>query len=229
MRSRSVSVLVLCAHGRRSSSRNKGGVPQDLVSCKLAGWDRARQFRFQAQCGGQSCPTARSGSGSAEEMGCSGDGASSLGGCGEDGADQVLDSSLPGGREVCPGRCLAVATADQRPVSSEGLGAAGPGRGPSGQNSLATVTPGAVSSWALDLLRGSRSAQTCSRQDPAPRPRPALRPRAPVACARAPSACRRCQNQRPLGLTWDLHFISQTAVPVKEKMEKRNRMSQGSR
>nr|KAF6496487.1 Mov10 like RISC complex RNA helicase 1 [Rousettus aegyptiacus] len=82
--------------------RNKGGVPQDLVSCKLAGWDRARQFRFQAQCGGQPCPTARSGSGSAEEMGCSGDGASSLGGCGEDGADQVLDSSLPGGREVCP-------------------------------------------------------------------------------------------------------------------------------
>ncbi|XP_015449490.1 RNA helicase Mov10l1 [Pteropus alecto] len=81
---------------------NKGGVPQNLVSCKLAGWDRARQFRFQAQRGGQPCPTACSGSGSAEEMGCSGDSASLLGGCGEDRADQVLDSGLPGDREVCP-------------------------------------------------------------------------------------------------------------------------------
>lgn len=77
-----------------------------MVSCKLAGWDRARQFRFQAQRRGQPGPTACSGPGSAEEMGCSGDSASPLGGRGEDRADQALDSSLPGAREVCPGRCL---------------------------------------------------------------------------------------------------------------------------
>lgn len=107
LRQLNVSVLVLCAHGWRSLSRNKGAMPQNLVSCKLAGWDRARQFRFQAQRRGQPCPKACSDSGSAEEMGCSGDSASLLGGCGEDRADQVLDGSLPGGREVSPGRCLS--------------------------------------------------------------------------------------------------------------------------
>lgn len=35
--------------------RNKGDVPQDLVSCKLAGWDRARQFRVQTLDKGHTC------------------------------------------------------------------------------------------------------------------------------------------------------------------------------
>ncbi|XP_048209699.1 RNA helicase Mov10l1 isoform X2 [Perognathus longimembris pacificus] len=34
---------------------NKGAVSQDLISCKLAGWDRAHQFRFRAQDKGQAC------------------------------------------------------------------------------------------------------------------------------------------------------------------------------
>ncbi|XP_026269374.2 RNA helicase Mov10l1 [Urocitellus parryii] len=34
---------------------NKGDVPQDLVSCKLAGWDRARQFRVQTLDKGHTC------------------------------------------------------------------------------------------------------------------------------------------------------------------------------
>ncbi|XP_042553856.1 RNA helicase Mov10l1 [Dipodomys spectabilis] len=34
---------------------NKGDVSQDLISCKLAGWDRAQQFRFRAQDKSQAC------------------------------------------------------------------------------------------------------------------------------------------------------------------------------
>uniref|UniRef100_H0UXJ7 RNA helicase Mov10l1 n=1 Tax=Cavia porcellus TaxID=10141 RepID=H0UXJ7_CAVPO len=39
---------------------NKGDVPQDLISCKLAGWDRTQQFRFQRPDLGQACPAASS-------------------------------------------------------------------------------------------------------------------------------------------------------------------------
>ncbi|GAB5574380.1 RNA helicase Mov10l1 isoform X4 [Prionailurus iriomotensis] len=35
---------------------NKGDIPQNLVSCKLAGWDKAKQFRFQMLDKGQTCP-----------------------------------------------------------------------------------------------------------------------------------------------------------------------------
>ncbi|XP_004642527.1 RNA helicase Mov10l1 [Octodon degus] len=35
---------------------NKGDVPQDLISCKLAGWDRTHQFRFQMPDVGQASP-----------------------------------------------------------------------------------------------------------------------------------------------------------------------------
>ncbi|XP_039091687.1 RNA helicase Mov10l1 isoform X2 [Hyaena hyaena] len=35
---------------------NKGDIPQNLVSCKLAGWDKAKQFRFQMLHKGQTCP-----------------------------------------------------------------------------------------------------------------------------------------------------------------------------
>uniref|UniRef100_A0A2K6GNN1 RNA helicase n=1 Tax=Propithecus coquereli TaxID=379532 RepID=A0A2K6GNN1_PROCO len=35
---------------------NKGDIPQNLVSCKLAGWDKARQFRFQVLDEAQACP-----------------------------------------------------------------------------------------------------------------------------------------------------------------------------
>nr|XP_034373022.1 RNA helicase Mov10l1 [Arvicanthis niloticus] len=34
---------------------NKGEISQDLVSCRLAGWDKAHQFRFETQDRGQSC------------------------------------------------------------------------------------------------------------------------------------------------------------------------------
>uniref|UniRef100_G1P7T8 RNA helicase Mov10l1 n=1 Tax=Myotis lucifugus TaxID=59463 RepID=G1P7T8_MYOLU len=37
---------------------NKGDVPQKLVSCKLAGWDRTRQFRFHLLRGTQHSPPA---------------------------------------------------------------------------------------------------------------------------------------------------------------------------
>uniref|UniRef100_A0A8C5UU19 RNA helicase Mov10l1 n=1 Tax=Microcebus murinus TaxID=30608 RepID=A0A8C5UU19_MICMU len=35
---------------------NKGDIPQNLVSCKLAGWDKAKQFRFQVLEEAQACP-----------------------------------------------------------------------------------------------------------------------------------------------------------------------------
>ncbi|XP_072598952.1 RNA helicase Mov10l1 isoform X2 [Vulpes vulpes] len=35
---------------------NKGDTPQNLVSCKLAGWDKAKQFRFQMLDKTQMCP-----------------------------------------------------------------------------------------------------------------------------------------------------------------------------
>ncbi|XP_030886151.1 RNA helicase Mov10l1-like [Leptonychotes weddellii] len=35
---------------------NKGDIPQNLVSCKLAGWDKAKQFRFQTPDKTQTCP-----------------------------------------------------------------------------------------------------------------------------------------------------------------------------
>uniref|UniRef100_A0A8C9JPE1 RNA helicase n=1 Tax=Panthera tigris altaica TaxID=74533 RepID=A0A8C9JPE1_PANTA len=35
---------------------NKGDIPQNLVSCKLAGWDKAKQFRFEMLDKGQTCP-----------------------------------------------------------------------------------------------------------------------------------------------------------------------------
>ncbi|CAO2601293.1 RNA helicase Mov10l1 [Lemmus lemmus] len=34
---------------------NKGEISQDLISCRLAGWDKAHQFRFEAQSRGQTC------------------------------------------------------------------------------------------------------------------------------------------------------------------------------
>ncbi|XP_021114419.1 RNA helicase Mov10l1 isoform X1 [Heterocephalus glaber] len=37
---------------------NKGDIPQDLISCKLAGWDRAQQFGFQTADVGQAYPEA---------------------------------------------------------------------------------------------------------------------------------------------------------------------------
>lgn len=36
-------------------SRNKGKISQDLISCRLAGWDKVQQFRFEAQGRGQAC------------------------------------------------------------------------------------------------------------------------------------------------------------------------------
>uniref|UniRef100_A0A8D1TM56 Uncharacterized protein n=1 Tax=Sus scrofa TaxID=9823 RepID=A0A8D1TM56_PIG len=36
---------------------NKGDVPQTLVSCRLAGWDKAKQFRFQMPDKIPVCPT----------------------------------------------------------------------------------------------------------------------------------------------------------------------------
>uniref|UniRef100_A0A2I3HT99 RNA helicase n=1 Tax=Nomascus leucogenys TaxID=61853 RepID=A0A2I3HT99_NOMLE len=35
---------------------NKGDIPQNLVSCKLAGWDKSKQFRFQMLDKDQMCP-----------------------------------------------------------------------------------------------------------------------------------------------------------------------------
>ncbi|XP_032201725.1 RNA helicase Mov10l1 isoform X3 [Mustela erminea] len=35
---------------------NKGDIPQNLVSCKLAGWDKTKQFRFQTLENTQKCP-----------------------------------------------------------------------------------------------------------------------------------------------------------------------------
>nr|XP_038936489.1 RNA helicase Mov10l1 isoform X3 [Rattus norvegicus] len=76
---------------------NKGEISQDLVSCRLAGWDKAHQFRFEAQGRGQAC------AGVAAVAVSEGENVNSLNHHREDKPDPIPESSLENNTEISPG------------------------------------------------------------------------------------------------------------------------------
>ncbi|KAL1767582.1 RNA helicase Mov10l1 isoform X1 [Sigmodon hispidus] len=77
---------------------NKGEISQDLISCRLAGWDKAQQFRFEAQGRGQAC---------SEEAAASvpqGENVNSLDHHSENKTDEMPESSL-NNTEISPDDC----------------------------------------------------------------------------------------------------------------------------
>ncbi|XP_073937892.1 RNA helicase Mov10l1 [Castor canadensis] len=83
---------------------NKGDVSQDLVSCKLAGWDRTQQFRFQAPDKSQTCPEASSVS-DPEKKHCSDENVHSLDSYRKNKLKEPLESSWVSNVEVSPDNC----------------------------------------------------------------------------------------------------------------------------
>jgi putative helicase MOV10L1 len=79
------------------SSRNKGKVSRELVSCRLANWDKAHQFRFETQGRSKSCPGAAAGS--VPE----GENVNSLNHHREDKTDEIPESRLANSTEISPG------------------------------------------------------------------------------------------------------------------------------
>uniref|UniRef100_A0A8C4MZY7 RNA helicase Mov10l1 n=1 Tax=Equus asinus asinus TaxID=83772 RepID=A0A8C4MZY7_EQUAS len=82
---------------------NKGDVPQNLVSCKLAGWDKAKQFRFQMLDKDQTCPVASIVSVPEKEKNFSDENVNSLDSYRKNKTYQT-ENSLVNSREVSPGR-----------------------------------------------------------------------------------------------------------------------------
>nr|KAF6398975.1 Mov10 like RISC complex RNA helicase 1 [Molossus molossus] len=78
---------------------NKGQVPQNLVSCKLAGWDKGRQFRFHLLQGAQHRPLAPSAPDPEKE------GTFSADSCPASRSYRTSESSLALGRGVSPDDC----------------------------------------------------------------------------------------------------------------------------
>lgn len=79
-------------------SRNKGEISQDLVSCRLAGWDKAQQFRFEAQGREQTC--SREAAVSVPE----GENVNSLNHHRENRTDEIPESNLENNTENSPGK-----------------------------------------------------------------------------------------------------------------------------
>ncbi|XP_054426454.1 LOW QUALITY PROTEIN: RNA helicase Mov10l1 [Pteronotus mesoamericanus] len=90
--------LVLCIE-------NKGDAPQNLVSCKLAGWDKARQFRFHTLQGPQCCPPASPGPDPEEAESGSEGGIGPSGGCRDDRARRTSEGSAAPDRVLSSGDC----------------------------------------------------------------------------------------------------------------------------
>ncbi|XP_053442523.1 RNA helicase Mov10l1 [Nycticebus coucang] len=82
---------------------NKGDVPQNLVSCKLAGWDKAKQFRFQVLDKDQMCPVVSSVS--VPEKNLSDENINSLNNYRKNITCQTSESSLVDDRKVSPDDC----------------------------------------------------------------------------------------------------------------------------
>ncbi|XP_023365120.1 RNA helicase Mov10l1 [Otolemur garnettii] len=82
---------------------NKGDIPQNLVSCKLAGWDKAKQFRFQMLDKDQMCPVVSSVS--VPEKNLSDENINSLNTYRKNITCQTSESSLVDDREVSPDDC----------------------------------------------------------------------------------------------------------------------------
>ncbi|KAF6339941.1 Mov10 like RISC complex RNA helicase 1 [Rhinolophus ferrumequinum] len=90
--------------GRKSMviwMENKGNAPQNLVSCRLAGWDRARQFRVQMLWEAPPGPGPEE-----KDEGRSGDSVTgSSDGHSENRSQQMLGSSLESSGDVAPDDC----------------------------------------------------------------------------------------------------------------------------
>ncbi|XP_072829885.1 RNA helicase Mov10l1 isoform X2 [Vicugna pacos] len=84
---------------------NKGDVPQYLVCCKLAGWDKAKQFRFQMLDKTQRCSVVSLVSLPEEEKNFSDETINSLDSCRKTDTCQTLESSLGNSRAVSPDDC----------------------------------------------------------------------------------------------------------------------------
>ncbi|XP_032348454.1 RNA helicase Mov10l1 isoform X9 [Camelus ferus] len=85
---------------------NKGDVPQYLVCCKLAGWDKAKQFRFQMLDKTQRCSMVSLVSLPEEEKNFSDETINSLDSCRKTDTCQTLESSLGNSRAVSPDDCV---------------------------------------------------------------------------------------------------------------------------
>ncbi|XP_035129894.2 RNA helicase Mov10l1 isoform X5 [Callithrix jacchus] len=83
---------------------NKGDIPQNLVSCKLAGWDKSKQFRFQMLDKDQTCPMASLVS-VPEKENSSDENINSLTSHTKNKTPQMSESSLANNREISPGDC----------------------------------------------------------------------------------------------------------------------------
>ncbi|KAH0520669.1 putative RNA helicase SDE3 [Microtus ochrogaster] len=78
---------------------NKGEISQDLVSCRLAGWDKDQQFRFEAQGREQTC------SGEAAVSVPEGENVNSLNHHRENRADEIPESNPVNNTENSPDDC----------------------------------------------------------------------------------------------------------------------------
>ncbi|XP_007454145.1 PREDICTED: putative helicase Mov10l1 [Lipotes vexillifer] len=84
---------------------NKGDIPQNLVSCKLGGWDKAKQFRFQMLDKIQTCPEVSLVS-APEKKNFADENINSLdNSCRRSRTRQTLESSVVDNREASPGAC----------------------------------------------------------------------------------------------------------------------------
>ncbi|XP_023443066.2 RNA helicase Mov10l1 [Dasypus novemcinctus] len=83
---------------------NKGNVPQKLVSCKLAGWDKAKQFRFQKLDNDQTCPVMAFVTDPGKKTFPDGN-INSLNSYRINKTCEILESSLVNSREVPPDDC----------------------------------------------------------------------------------------------------------------------------
>ncbi|XP_069346579.1 RNA helicase Mov10l1 [Eulemur rufifrons] len=96
---------------------NKGDLPQNLVSCRLAGWDKARQFRFQVLDEAQAGPAVSFVSVPEKEKNLSDENINSLNSYRKHKTCPTPESSVVDNRNVSPG---------DRPCEGESGGRGGP-------------------------------------------------------------------------------------------------------
>ncbi|XP_029420225.1 RNA helicase Mov10l1 isoform X1 [Nannospalax galili] len=82
---------------------NKGEISQDLISCRLAGWDKAQQFRFEAQGKCQAYSEVSFVSVPEKEKHFSDENVNSLNNHKKDKTNEMPESSLVNNTEVSPG------------------------------------------------------------------------------------------------------------------------------
>ncbi|XP_074083328.1 RNA helicase Mov10l1 isoform X3 [Macrotis lagotis] len=85
---------------------NKGDVPHCLVSCRLAGWEKSKQFRFQMPDTDQSYPVVTSSISSAQVKESCSENSSTPSHCTRDLVSQSLDSSFVDSSERAPDQVI---------------------------------------------------------------------------------------------------------------------------